>query len=61
MRYGYIRSWHVIKFTSRGGRVMTRCGRTLPEGADERDTLPAGPSCESCLRLVERDRAGGTS
>lgn len=49
-----IRSWHALVQTP-GGVRWTRCGRS-PSPVDElSDELPAGKSCETCLRLVARD------
>ena len=44
-----IRSWHVLV-----GANTTLCGRHASAGAETTDTLPAGKSCESCLRSLAR-------
>ena len=51
-----IRSWHVVRFVNptREDAYATMCGRHVSADADVVDTLPAGKSCESCLRLVAR-------
>lgn len=70
MKWVLIRSWHGIasRFTSRGGHGMatTYCGRrviveaVIRPGMDEvrahvvAADLPAGKSCESCLRIIAR-------
>lgn len=49
-----IRSWHAIRLISdRFGRTWTRCGRHT-ESTEVSDTLPAGRSCETCLRVIAR-------
>lgn len=48
-----IRSWHRVKFTSRGGRLITFCGRVA--SAPELEAFPADePTCETCLRIVSK-------
>lgn len=44
-------SFHALaaNFTGR-----TLCGRTAPSGNEVHDKLPAGKSCETCLRIVAR-------
>ena len=51
-----IRSWHAVRLTlpTRAGAYATLCGRLVPAHADTSDTLPAGKSCETCLRLHAR-------
>jgi hypothetical protein len=44
-----VKSWHLVA----NGR--TRCGRLYPIPSPTVDDLPQGKSCESCLRLHERD------
>lgn len=58
MGYVKITSWHVQSgVTSRWGMIGTRCGRWATQDAPTSDELPGEKSCESCLRLAERDRA----
>lgn len=58
MTFVFIRSWHTIRL-SRDGRYVTLCGRLAHYAAHQTsDELPAGRSCESCLRIVAR-RADG--
>lgn len=71
MTYVKIASWHIEAMTFRGGAVKTRCGRTAtPVGTlahpgdgpivvhATSDTLPLDErSCETCLRLNERDES----
>ena len=53
MTWVLIRSWHAVKTATRvPGRYLTVCGRTA--FSDPVDELPAGKSCESCLRIVAR-------
>jgi len=47
IRFARIRSWHALRADGK-----TRCGR-IATGPTS-DTLPAGRSCETCLRLVAR-------
>ena len=44
------RSWHILK-----SDVLTRCGRWYDPDAESFDYLPAGKSCETCLRWVARE------
>ncbi len=54
-----IRSWHAASgLVSRAGGIKARCGRWVDPGNETSDTLPAGKSCETCLRLVARDNDG---
>ncbi len=47
-------SWHAVRnYTRVPGRVVTACGR-ISEGPI-RATLPAGKSCETCLRVTARE------
>jgi hypothetical protein len=49
-----IRSWHAVKtYTRTPGGVLTLCGRSVIMRPVV-DTLPAGRSCESCLRIYAR-------
>lgn len=49
-----IRSWHQASgLVSRGGLLHTLCGRWAPRDAKTAPGLPAGKSCEACLRLQE--------
>lgn len=49
-----IRSWHAIRTHTRvPGGVVTVCGRNVVD-ARMSDVLPAGRSCETCLRIVTR-------
>ena len=46
-----IDSWHAL-----ASEVETKCGRAvLVDENETRDALPAGKSCESCLRIVARE------
>lgn len=54
MRWARIRSWHGIRRATAEGNLETLCGRTTPPTAETRETLPAGRSCESCLRIYGR-------
>jgi len=48
-----IRSWHAVRLLSdRVGRTWTLCGRSTESTIVDR--LPAGRSCESCLRILAR-------
>lgn len=48
-----IRSWHAVATATRvANTYKTLCGRRA-SGAAEPE-LPAGKSCESCLRIVAR-------
>ena len=49
-----IRSWHAVRLT-RSIDPRTRCGRTAAGDAETSDELPAGKSCETCLRIIARD------
>lgn len=47
-------SWHVVRLWSdRVGRTYALCGR-LKLNANIVDELPAGRSCETCLRILAR-------
>lgn len=48
-----IKSWHAVRLT-RSIEPRTLCGRKASGDAEVVDTLPAGKSCESCLRIVAR-------
>ena len=51
--YVKIRSWHAVSTATRvPNNYVTLCGRRA-NGALEPD-LPAGKSCESCLRIIAR-------
>lgn len=51
-----IRSWHIVRLTSRGGMLQTYCGRWKPPGTPTVDQLPMNEkSCESCARYVLKD------
>lgn len=53
MTWVLIRSWHAVLTPTRvSGRYRTMCGRTA--FAEPVDDLPAGKSCETCLRIVAR-------
>ena len=51
-----IRSWHAVKEQYEGepAFVDTVCGRVVLRTTALLDDLPAGRSCESCLRIVAR-------
>jgi len=48
-----IRSWHVVRLT-RSLTPITVCGRHATAEHRTSNVLPAGRSCESCLRIVAR-------
>ena len=48
IRFVKIRSWHALRADGR-----TRCGRVATGPTSE--NLPAGRSCESCLRIIGRE------
>jgi hypothetical protein len=49
--YVLIRSWHIQSgLISRGGMSHTLCGKWAKADAKTAPGLPAGKSCESCLR-----------
>ena len=53
MKWIKIRSWH-LAVIDLGDRYLTRCGRTVL--GDTLSELPLDEkSCETCLRLAERD------
>ncbi len=53
MTWVLIRSWHAVATPTRvPGRSRTLCGRNA--FGTPVDELPAGKSCESCLRIVAR-------
>lgn len=55
MKWVKIRSWHAIKFWSRGNVPMTYCNSPWTKlGQEVVDDLPAEKSCETCLRIVAR-------
>lgn len=59
MTWVRIISWHAVKLASdRVGRTWTLCGRRV-EHADIVDVLPAGKSCETCLRIIARSADHG--
>lgn len=45
-----IRSWHAL----RDDNGHTLCGRQPPIAPEWSEMLPAGKSCETCLRIVAR-------
>jgi hypothetical protein len=47
-----IRSFHAL--SDYQGIPRTLCGRSPSRDSDVYDRLPAGRSCESCLRIVAR-------
>lgn len=53
-----IRSWHIVSLWSdRAGHTRTLCGRSIGDighAARIVDDLPAGKSCEACLRIAVR-------
>jgi len=59
-RYGFIRSWHIVKAPTRvEGRYTTLCGREVQ--GDILDELRLSEkSCESCTRLAIRRADGST-
>jgi hypothetical protein len=46
-----IRSFHAL---ANAGGTKTLCGRSPALSAEVHDTLPAGKSCETCLRIIAR-------
>lgn len=48
-----IKSWHAIRLT-RSIEPRTLCGRKATRESETSPTLPAGKSCEACLRIVAR-------
>ncbi len=47
-----IRSWHVVRYTSRTGGVRTLCGQWIAPPVTPEASFPYGEkTCESCLRL----------
>ncbi len=50
-----ILSWHAASgLVSRGAKIHTRCGRWAAANSDMLEELPAGKSCETCLRIVAK-------
>jgi hypothetical protein len=49
-------SWHAVA----DGAMRTLCGRALDTEVEVSE-LPAGKSCESCLRIVARRADEGTT
>jgi hypothetical protein len=47
-----LRSWHAAR--PKDHADTTYCGRDIAAGAAVSDVLPAGKSCELCLRIVAR-------
>ena len=47
-----IRSWHALRTFELA--APTLCGRRAGPQADVSSELPAGKSCETCLRIVAR-------
>lgn len=56
MKWTLIRSWHAVRTGNSPGRMMTLCGRRSFSYTVE--DLPAGKSCETCLRIVARNADG---
>jgi hypothetical protein len=54
MKVAWVRiiSWHALRVEALGGRTL--CGRAAAYNADISDEMPAGKSCESCLRIIAR-------
>jgi hypothetical protein len=46
-----IRSWHAVE----NHALKTLCGRQV-QGEVQAAVLPGGKSCESCLRIIARQR-----
>ena len=46
------RSWHAY-----AGNQRARCGKPIVLTSEVHTELPAGKSCENCLRILERERA----
>lgn len=52
-------SWHALVVDGyRAGKTL--CGRRPASDAEVVDTLPAGKSCESCLRAIAREADTGS-
>ena len=57
MTWVLIQSWHGVRTSARvPGRWITLCGRKAY--SEPVDDLPAGKSCETCLRIVARKADG---
>jgi hypothetical protein len=54
MQWVKIRSWHAVKFDTRGSLHATYCGRFAAREAELLEDLPNEKSCESCLRIVAK-------
>lgn len=48
-----IQSWHIYKFTTRGGQPVSVCGREGDRTAPVVEDRPGDQrTCESCLRIA---------
>ncbi len=57
MAFVKIRSWHIPRYTSRGGSIRTLCGQWIVNPGKPAETFPSNePTCESCFRLKEKAR-----
>lgn len=54
IRWVRIVSWHAIRREPNGPDADTYCGRYVAGSPLKSSDLPAGRSCESCLRIVGR-------
>lgn len=52
LQWFVIRSSHAIRFFSRGNAPKALCGKWGTPASTILDEMPAGKSCESCLRIV---------
>lgn len=49
-----IRSWHLVRTFTRGGQILTYCGRRVAGDMTTAEELPEGDkSCERCFQLRE--------
>lgn len=49
-----IRSWHIVRFVSRGNAPKALCGKWGAANAPTFQNLGSTKSCESCLRIYAR-------
>lgn len=54
MQWFEIKSWHALRFESRGGLPKAYCGKWGSVDSEREEELPAEKSCESCLRIIGR-------
>lgn len=54
MEWVLIRSWHIVRTFTRGGQIITLCGRRVIGDMTTAAEFPgSGRSCESCFRIRE--------